>query len=128
MMNPLDLQQQASQQTLLITSIIQTEAKSETGPALDDRSSTVPLTNSQPSLIKQVLEPTKSVAAVHKDPSYYTSDLLPNHSLASWVHIQHSLFKTKSLCKNHIAKLNYVGFTWEIISRDPINKDDDWVK
>jgi hypothetical protein len=62
MMNPLDLQQQASQQTLITMSIIQTKAKSEAGPASDDRRSTVPLTNSQPYCIKQVPEPTKSVS------------------------------------------------------------------
>jgi hypothetical protein len=41
--------------------------------------------------------------------------------------MQRRLFKTKSLGKNRIAKLNHIGFTWEIINKDPINNEDDWM-
>jgi hypothetical protein len=45
-----------------------------------------------------------------------------NPSLAQWVHMQRKVFKSKSLSRERIAKLNQIGFTWEI------NKANNWVK
>jgi hypothetical protein len=44
-----------------------------------------------------------------------------NPSLAYWVHMQRKLFKSKSLSRDQIAKLNQIGFTWEF-------RDDNWMK
>jgi DNA repair exonuclease SbcCD ATPase subunit len=43
-----------------------------------------------------------------------------NPKLGSWVHNQRSLFKSNRLAKDHIEKLNEIGFTWGI------DKEDAW--
>jgi hypothetical protein len=44
-----------------------------------------------------------------------------NPKLGKWVNGQRMLFKTKSLKKNRIAKLDEIGFTWKIRDAPPRN-------
>jgi len=46
-----------------------------------------------------------------------------NLKLAGWVSRQRTLFKMKSLSEDRIAKLNELGFTWEVLTNLPPRKD-----